>query len=67
MDMLAYTLGRLHGQDAAIAFFMEDLDAVLLVSETSVKAIQAEVEILSKDIARLGKQAKNQQEKSRSV
>ena len=66
MDMLAYTLGRLHGQDTAIAFFMEDLDAVLQVSESSVKAIQAEVEILSKDAVRLGKQAKNLQEKGRA-
>ena len=58
MDMLAFTLASLRGDDASTAFFPDELKALPLMTECSVKGLQAEVEILAKDVTRLSNQAK---------
>ena len=40
VSICRYSLGKLRGQGAAVAFFYEDLGAVLQVDESSVKAIK---------------------------
>ena len=58
LDMLAYTLSNLRGDEMATSFFPDDLTAIPLITEVSVKGLQAEVEILGKDVTRLQNQAK---------
>ena len=58
MDFLYYTLKGLKGRKRTLISFPEDLKSSSQATETSVKALSAEVEILAKDLLKIDRAGK---------